>query len=126
MPLHSGEVFAGYVIQRLLGTGGMGEVYLAQHPRLPRQDALKILSLASTADREFRARFIREAESGSLLDPRNPSLNCRSSKHNHQFGHRPRHRFGHRPRRRLGHRPRHRHLVCAAAATVSAGGRGAK
>ena len=45
MPLNSGEVFAGYVIQRLLGTGGMGEVYLAQHPRLPRQDALKILSL---------------------------------------------------------------------------------
>ena len=67
MPLHSGEVFAGYVIQRLLGTGGMGEVYLAQHPRLPRQDALKILSLASTADREFRARFIREAELAATL-----------------------------------------------------------
>ena len=67
MPLHSGEVFAGYVIQRLLGTGGMGEVYLAQHPRLPRQDALKILSLASTADGEFRARFIREAELAATL-----------------------------------------------------------
>ncbi len=67
MPLHSGEIFAGYVIQRLLGTGGMGEVYLAQHPRLPRQDALKILSLASTADREFRARFIREAELAATL-----------------------------------------------------------
>ena len=67
MPLNSGEVFAGYVIQRLLGTGGMGEVYLAQHPRLPRQDALKILSPASTADREFRARFIREAELAATL-----------------------------------------------------------
>ena len=67
MPLNSGEVFAGYVIQRLLGAGGMGEVYLAQHPRLPRQDALKILSLASTADSEFRARFIREAELASTL-----------------------------------------------------------
>ena len=67
MPLHSGEIFAGYVIQRLLGTGGMGEVYLAQHPRLPRQDALKILSLASTADGEFRARFIREAELAATL-----------------------------------------------------------
>ena len=67
MPLNNGEVFAGYVIQRLLGTGGMGEVYLAQHPRLPRQDALKILSSASTTDEEFRARFIREAELAATL-----------------------------------------------------------
>jgi serine/threonine-protein kinase len=67
MPLNNGEVFAGYVIQRLLGTGGMGEVYLAQHPRLPRHDALKILSSASTTDEEFRARFIREAELAATL-----------------------------------------------------------
>ena len=67
MPLNSGEEFAGYVIQRLLGTGGMGEVYLAQHPRLPRQDALKILSVDSTSDGEFRARFIREAELAATL-----------------------------------------------------------
>ena len=67
MPLNSGEVFAGYVIQRLLGTGGMGEVYLAQHPRLPRQDALKILSMTSSADGEFRARFTREAELAATL-----------------------------------------------------------
>src|ERR1700751_2246951 len=67
MPLNNGEVFAGYIIQRLLGAGGMGEVYLAQHPRLPRQDALKILSMASTADEEFRARFIREAELAATL-----------------------------------------------------------
>jgi serine/threonine protein kinase len=67
MPLNTGEEFAGYVIQRLLGTGGMGEVYLVQHPRLPRQDALKILSPTSTADEEFRARFIREAELAATL-----------------------------------------------------------
>src|ERR1700754_206639 len=67
MPLNNGEVFAGYVIQRLLGAGGMGEVYLAQHPRLPRQDALKILSSASTADEEFRARFNREGELAATL-----------------------------------------------------------
>jgi hypothetical protein len=67
MPLNNGEVFAGYVIERLLGTGGMGEVYLAQHPRLPRHDALKILSLASTSDEEFRARFNREAELAATL-----------------------------------------------------------
>jgi serine/threonine protein kinase len=67
MPFDNGEVFAGYVIERLLGTGGMGEVYLAQHPRLPRHDALKILSLAATADEEFRARFKREAELAATL-----------------------------------------------------------
>ena len=67
MPLHEGEEFAGYLIQRQLGTGGMGEVYLAQHPRLPRRDALKILTPTSTADTEFRARFIREAEMAAAL-----------------------------------------------------------
>ena len=66
MPFNNGEIFAGYRIERLLGTGGMGEVYLAQHPRLPRQDALKILSSASTND-EFRARFTREAELAATL-----------------------------------------------------------
>ncbi len=34
MPLSEGDVIAGYTIARLLGSGGMGEVYLAQHPRL--------------------------------------------------------------------------------------------
>jgi tRNA A-37 threonylcarbamoyl transferase component Bud32 len=67
MPLNSGDVFAGYTIDRLLGTGGMGEVYLAQHPRLPRHDALKILTRDSAVDGEFRARFVREAELAATL-----------------------------------------------------------
>jgi serine/threonine-protein kinase len=62
MPLRDGEVFAGYTILRRLGSGGMGEVYLAQHPRLPRRDALKVLPAAVTADREYRQRFSREAD----------------------------------------------------------------
>lgn len=67
MPLNNGDIFAGYTIQRLLGAGGMGEVYLVQHPRLPRLDALKILSVDATEDGEFRARFIREAELAATL-----------------------------------------------------------
>lgn len=67
MPLNDGDNFAGYTIQRLLGAGGMGEVYLVQHPRLPRLDALKILSAEATEDEEFRARFIREAELAATL-----------------------------------------------------------
>ena len=67
MPLNDGEIFAGFRIIRLLGSGGMGEVYLAQHPRLPRRDALKILPADVSADAEYRARFNREADLASTL-----------------------------------------------------------
>ncbi len=67
MPLGIGETFAGYRIVRLLGSGGMGEVYLAQHPRLPRQDALKILRAEVSSDEEFRRRFINEAEFAAAI-----------------------------------------------------------
>ncbi len=67
MPLVNGEVFAGYTIQRMLGAGGMGEVYLAHHPRLPRLDALKILPASLTEDQQFRERFNREADLAATL-----------------------------------------------------------
>jgi serine/threonine-protein kinase len=67
MALGVGEVFAGYTVVRQLGAGGMGEVYLAEHPRLPRQDALKILRAEISADSGFRQRFIREADSVAAL-----------------------------------------------------------
>lgn len=67
MPLNTGDVFAGYTIQRLLGSGGMGEVYLAQHPRLPRQDALKIMPASLTGDAQYRDRFNREADIAASL-----------------------------------------------------------
>src|ERR1700753_2668317 len=63
----SGATFAGYAILRLLGSGGMGEVYLAQHPRLPRRDALKVLPTDVSSDREFRERFNREADLAATL-----------------------------------------------------------
>jgi serine/threonine-protein kinase len=66
MPL-SGEDFAGYRIIRRLGSGGMGEVYLAEHPRLPRLDAVKLLPRTWTADAGYRSRFIREADLASTL-----------------------------------------------------------
>lgn len=68
--LQAGDEFAGYTILRLLGAGGMGEVYLAQHPRLERQDALKVLSPSLSADRDFAQRFRREANlTASLWHP---------------------------------------------------------
>jgi serine/threonine protein kinase len=67
MPLASGQTFAGYAIVRQLGSGGMGEVYLAQHPRLPRRDALKLLPHDWSTDAEYRSRFNREADLASAL-----------------------------------------------------------
>jgi serine/threonine protein kinase, bacterial len=70
MSVPVGATIAGYTILRVLGSGGMAEVYLAQHPRLPRRDALKVLSEAVTADSNFRERFQREADlAGALWHP---------------------------------------------------------
>jgi serine/threonine protein kinase len=65
--LSAGQLFAGYQIVGLLGSGGMGRVYLAQHPRLPRRDALKLLPRDWSADADYRARFNREADLASTL-----------------------------------------------------------
>jgi hypothetical protein len=62
-----GAEFAGYQIERRLGAGGMGTVFLVQHPRLPRKDALKVLADIHAEDPEFRARFLREAEIAARL-----------------------------------------------------------
>jgi len=55
-------------IQRKLGQGGMGAVYLAHHPGLNKAVALKVLpgGLASTP--EFKERFIREARLAARLE----------------------------------------------------------
>ena len=67
MQLAPGDVFAGYTVVEALGAGGMGEVYLARHPRLPRRDALKVLPVAVSQDSTFRERFTREADLASGL-----------------------------------------------------------
>ncbi|MGW4632790.1 protein kinase domain-containing protein [Nocardia sp. NPDC004415] len=66
--ISTGTVFAGYTIDRQLGQGGMGSVFLARHPRLPRQIALKVLNPEMFADTEIRARFEREADLAAQLD----------------------------------------------------------
>ncbi|WP_167333499.1 serine/threonine-protein kinase [Nocardia concava] len=67
MEVADGMVVADYRIVRRLGGGGMGTVYLAQHPRLPRMDALKVLNDRHDRDTEFHARFLREAEMAARL-----------------------------------------------------------
>ena len=70
--LAPGTVVGGYRIERPLGSGGMGSVYLAKHPELPRHDALKVLSSGYVGDEGFRKRFLREAELAARLD--HPSI----------------------------------------------------
>lgn len=66
--LANGSVVAGYRIERVLGAGGMGTVYLVANPELPRLDALKVLSAELSYDEQFRSRFIREADVASRMN----------------------------------------------------------
>lgn len=68
MDLPPGTVFCGYRIERLVGAGAMGAVYLAAHPRLSRLVALKVLDEARGRDARVRARFEREAELAGRLE----------------------------------------------------------
>ncbi|KAF0846579.1 serine/threonine-protein kinase [Nocardia caishijiensis] len=64
----AGETFAGFTLTGLLGQGGMGSVYLAQHPRLERRIALKLLDTELASDHELRRRFEQEANAIARLD----------------------------------------------------------
>jgi serine/threonine protein kinase len=63
-----GQVIGFYKIERLVGTGGMGEVYLAEDTRLDRKVAIKFLPGDLEADELARKRQIREAKAAAKLD----------------------------------------------------------
>ncbi|HEV3139754.1 MAG TPA: serine/threonine-protein kinase, partial [Vicinamibacterales bacterium] len=62
MPLPSGLRLGAYEVQRPIGAGGMGEVYLARDTKLNRDVALKVLPHEFTLDPDRLARFTREAQ----------------------------------------------------------------
>ena len=68
MKLSSGQRFGNYEILNQLGSGGMGEVYLALDSRLKRNVALKVISSESLENTELLARFKREAGLEALLN----------------------------------------------------------
>lgn len=79
----AGETFAGrYRIERPLGGGGMGAVYLATQVALGRKVAIKVLKppTSSELDPSFDARFLKEAEAVARLQHPNTITV-------HDFGH---------------------------------------
>lgn len=66
--LAAGAEFAGFRIERTLGHGGMGIVYLAREVRLDRLVALKVIRSELAEDERFRARFRDESRTAASIE----------------------------------------------------------
>ncbi|HNV03119.1 MAG TPA: serine/threonine-protein kinase [Vicinamibacterales bacterium] len=71
-PLPAGTMIGWYRVERALGRGGMGQVYLAEDTRLARPVALKLLHPGDTADEKRRERLRFEARAAAAL--RHPNV----------------------------------------------------
>ena len=63
-----GTQLAGYRIDRVIGRGGMSVVYLAEHARLERKVALKVLAPELAGSERFHDRFLRESKLAASMD----------------------------------------------------------
>jgi serine/threonine protein kinase len=66
--LSAGDEFAGYSIERRLGRGGMGVLYLAIEPGLERRVALKLIAPEAAADEVFARRFAEESKVAASIE----------------------------------------------------------
>jgi eukaryotic-like serine/threonine-protein kinase len=64
----AGQVLGSYRVIGRIGSGGMGEVYLAQDTRLGRRVAVKMIARELSQDTGWRARFAQEAKAASALN----------------------------------------------------------
>jgi serine/threonine protein kinase len=63
-----GSTLAGFRVERLLGRGAMGAVYLAEDVHLKRKVAIKVLAPELAADERFRRRFLLESQLAASLE----------------------------------------------------------
>jgi N-methylhydantoinase B/oxoprolinase/acetone carboxylase alpha subunit len=80
MALQSGSRLGHYELFGLLGSGGMGEVYVAQDTKLGRQVALKVLRPEALESPERRKRFEREAKRFVYIDIQGGGAGARPTK----------------------------------------------
>jgi protein kinase-like protein len=66
--LSPGDEFAGYRIERVLGRGGMGVLYLALEPGLERRVALKLIAPEAADDEVFAHRFAEESRIAASIE----------------------------------------------------------
>lgn len=66
--LPPGTEIGNYRIEQVVGQGGMGVVYLAEHLHLGRRAALKTISGVYAQDPQFRERFVRESRVAARID----------------------------------------------------------
>jgi serine/threonine-protein kinase len=67
-----GERFGNYRAVSLLGEGGMGAVYLAEHPGIGRKVAIKVLRAEMNHDPQLLTRFLNEARAANAI--RHPNI----------------------------------------------------
>jgi serine/threonine protein kinase len=66
--LSEGDEFAGYRVERRLGRGGMGVLYLAHEPGLERRVALKLIAPEAASDEVFARRFAEESRIAASIE----------------------------------------------------------
>jgi serine/threonine protein kinase len=66
--LSDGDEFAGYRVERRLGRGGMGILYLALEPGLERRVALKLIAPEAASDEVFARRFAEESRIAASIE----------------------------------------------------------
>src|SRR4051812_27378542 len=67
-----GETFGNFRVTQLIGEGGMGVVYLAEHPGIGRRAAVKVLRPGLTDNPEITKRFFNEARAANAI--RHPGI----------------------------------------------------